>query len=797
MRVKLEWLRELVDLEGLKAEEIRRTLSLHSIEVEGIDKVVQGNNLVVGFVKECIAHPASNHLSVCQVDIATEVLQIVCGASNVRKGQYVIVAVNGAELPGGFKIKRTKIRGVESNGMICSLAEIGMENKYIPEIYEDGIYYFQDSVEVGSDALAALNLKDEVIELDITPDRGDLLSMIGVAIETGAVFNRPLKPLIYTLLRSKTKFTDHLEVINETSFCTGYYAQLVRNLKIKPSPWWLVSRLIAYGIRPINNVVDITNYILVLFGQPLHAFDYDKLGNKIVVRKAREKEKITTLDEIERSLEKDDIVITDGKKPVALAGVMGGIGTGISLETKNIVIEAAVFDPASIRVTSQRLDLRSDSSIRFERGVDINNTKKALDYTCYLLQELAEGEVIADVVYSGVNEIPDKKISINEAEVKKLLGVEIKNEEMKIIFERLGFRAVKRTDGLEVSVPNRRFDISITVDLIEEIARIYGFEKITGTLPKSDSLGGLSNLQKQRRKIRCFLNGLGLNEIYTYSLVSEKEIPEFSYFNEGKQEIEILKPLTQDHRYLRKSLLPGLIGNAKYCYSRKIKDLAIFEIGKIYYQDDEYQEEEMLSILLANQFTSTLWKEERENADFYLLKGVLETLFNKLGLEVDFQFLVKEIKELHPGISAEIIYNQEVIGYLGAIHPEYAKARALENIYIAEIRLKNLLEKTPIVTRFEEYSKVPSVERDIAIVISQDIPVGNVLAEIKNMKRSLLSNISLFDIYVGDKIAPEEKSIAIKLEFSSHENLNEETVNQKLDKILKNLSEKFNAKLRS
>jgi len=794
MRIKLEWLKELVDLEGIETNEIVRKLSLYSVEVEGIDYAVSGTNLVVGHVDECLPHPNSDHLSVCTVDVGSETLQIVCGASNVRKGQTVIVAKIGAELPGGFKIKRTKIRGVESNGMICSLNELGLENKFIPEEYQNGIYYFKEKVEIGSDALIALHLDDEIIELDLTPNRGDLLSMIGVAIEASAIFNRSLKPLKYKLERKENN-NDELEVVNEAPGCIGYYGQVVRNVEIKPSPLWLTSRLVAYGIRPINNVVDITNYILILFGQPLHAFDFNKLGNKIVIRNAFAGERITTLDEIERKLEEKDIVITDGKFPIAIAGVMGGEGTEITSETKDIVIEAAVFDSASVRATSQRLGLRSDSSIRFEKGVDINSTKLALDYTCYLLETLAGGET-STLVFAGKEEIPPKTITINEIDLEKLLGIKVKTEEIKNILSRLGFKTGGEVD-LIVSVPNRRPDITITADLIEEIARIHGYEKISGTIPSTATLGGLSALQKQRREVRKILNGLGLNEVYTYSLVPEKDFSEFAFFNQKGKEISILMPITQDHKFLRKSLLPGLIENARYCYSRKNKDLAFFEIGNIYYQNDDYQEEEMLSLLMAGRFASTLWKGEEEKVDFFLIKGVLETLFKKLKMDVSFQVPTTPIKELHPGKSAEIIFEGEVIGFLGSLHPEYAKEDGLNDVYVAELRMSAILDRNLETVKFEEYSKVPSVERDIALVVAKDLPVGEILAEIKNIKGTLLSNITLFDIYTGEKVGSEEKSIAIKLEFSASETLSDEIINQKLNKILKRLEEKFKASLRS
>lgn len=792
MRVKLEWLKELVDLEGLSTEEIVKKLSLYSIEVEGVERVVGGTNLVVGHVETCEPHPNSDHLSVCLVDVGGEKLQIVCGAPNVRAGQYVIVAKEGAELPGGLKIKRAKIRGVESNGMICSLNELGLENKFVPEEYQGGIFYFPGKPEVGSSALKALNLEDEVIELGLTPNRGDMLSMFGVAIEASAVFNRPLKALQFATRPGKND--SKLNVRNEAPGCIGYYGQVVKNVKIQPSPWWLTSRLIAYGIRPINNVVDITNYILVLFGQPLHAFDYDKLGTEIVIRNARAGERITTLDDVERVLQESDIVITDGKKPVAVAGVMGGAESGIDAETKNIVIEAAVFDAFSVRATSERLGLKSDSSMRFEKGVDINRTKLALEYTCYLLSELAGGE-ISTRSFSGLSEIPPKKIGISERDVEKLLGIKIPGPEIKDILRRLGFE-VSGDEELIVKVPNRRPDINIKADLIEEIARIHGYDKVVGTIPVNKSVGGLNSVQKQRREIKQFLVGLGLNEVYTYSLVPEKEVDSFQFFASGKETVSILMPITQDHKCLRKAIVPGLVGNAKYCHSRKLKDLAVFEMGKVYYKDSEYREEEMLGLLMSGKFSGTSWRGESEEADFYLLKGVLEALFRKFDFQVTFRRPEKPLKELHPGKTAEIIHEGETIGYLGCLHPEFAEAEDLDEIVVAELKLDPILNRTLRTVRFEEYSKVPSVERDIALVVAKDLPTGEVISEILGLKNTLLSGVTLFDIYTGEKVGPEEKSIAIKLEFSAPQNLSDEVVNQKLNQILKRLKEKFNAVLR-
>lgn len=790
MRVKLEWLKELVDIEGLTLEEIVEKLSLYSTEVESVEKLVNATNLVVGYVKTRVAHENSDHLSVCLVDVGSEDLQIICGAPNVRAGQYVIVALPGAELPGGLKIKRSKIRGVESNGMICSLLELGLEKKYVDEENQKGIYTFKDKVEVGTNALRALNLDDYVIELGLTPNRGDLLSMLGVAMEVSAVFNRPLKPLAYTTLKDEN--TKKLTIINETDKCIGYYGKVFKNVQIKASPRWLIARLIAFGIRPINNVVDITNYILALFGQPLHAFDAKKLGNKILVRNANKDEEMVTLDNINRKLVETDIVITNGVKPVAIAGVMGGLDTEITDETTDLVIEAAVFDSYSIRATSQRLGLRSDSSIRFEKGVDINRTKFALNYTSYLLSELANATAV-DFAFDKEVNLEPKRVKITVNDVQSKLGIYISKEEIKEILERLKFAV---TDSLEVIVPTRRPDITIKEDVIEEIGRLYGYSHLPLTLPKTDSTGGLTKAQTTRRTIRDTLVGLGLNENITYSLVSEEENTLFKLMQvEGSRDVELLMPLSQDRKVLRKTLMPSLITSAKYAYNRKLKDLAIYELGKVYYKDTEYQDEEHLAILLTNDFTNSL--NHVEKADFYLLKGLLEELFNKLGVNVKYVPLNVEASELHPKRTALLYLNNEYIGYLGAIHPKYAKGNDLDEVYVAEIKLDSIYNYKHSEFKFQQISKVPSVERDIAVVVKKDVLTGDLIDSIKAIKNTNLVEVNVFDVYTGDKVKADEKSIALKLIFSSNDTLTDEVINSKVEKVLKELKNKYNATLRA
>ena len=725
MKVKLEWLNELVDLSGLTVTEIVNTLGLYSIEVEGVEKVIEGTNLVIGHVESKVPHPDSDHLNICQVNTGNEVLQIVCGAPNVEAGQNIILAMEGAVLPGGFKIKKSKIRGVESNGMICSLGELGMEKKYVSEEYANGIYWFKDEVVLGSNPLEKLNLGDEVIELGLTPNRGDLLSMLGVAYEVSAVFNRPMKELAYELKEGLGK--TNVEVKVETEKCPVYFAKKYSNLVIKPSPQWLQARLIAFGVRPINNVVDITNYIMALFGQPLHAFDAGKLGEKIVVRQAYEGEKIVTLDNVERVLEDTDIVITDGTKPVAIAGVMGGLDSGIDENTTEMVLETAIFDPKSIRITSTKLGLRSEASIRYEKGVDIARCRKAIDYTTYLLETYADAISSEDYVMAGSDEAVNKEVLITSSYISNYLGIEIKQEEVVEILNKLKLQTVVNGEEIKVIVPTRRPDITIKQDIVEEVARIHGYDKLPTTLPKNKSAGHLTNYQARRRTLKHTLVGLGLTENVTYSLLENDN--DFKYmFKDGTERIDLMYPISSERSSLRRSLSKSLLESVSYCFNRKIKNIAAFEIGKVYYKENgAYCEEENLVIAMANSYTSTPWKGVNENVDFYVIKGVIEEAFSALNVEFEFKTLDREFKEMHPLRTAVILHNGKEVGYVGELHPKYAKENDLKDVYLAEVKINEILDIELPTKIYSQISKVPSVERDIAIVINKDVPANNII----------------------------------------------------------------------
>ena len=800
MRVKLEWLNELVDLTGLTVKEIVDKVSLYSIEVENLEKLVDATNLVIGHVLTKTPHPDSDHLNVLTVDVGKEELQIVCGAPNVEAGQYVIVALVGANLPNGIVIKDSKIRGVDSHGMVCSLAELGIEAKYIPEKFSKGIYYFEDKPAPGSDALEMLGMGDYVIELGITPNRGDLLSMIGVAYEFSAAFNRPLKKL--TCDYKRTNNTDpNLSVEIKADACLSYYAQIIRDVHIKESPLWLKARLVAFGIRPINNVVDITNYILALFGQPLHSFDLDVLGNKIVVRYAKEGESITTLDGIKRDLLATDLLITDGIKGVALAGVMGGANSDIEPTTQNVLIEAAVFDPMTVRKTAARLNLHSESSMRFERGVDLNRTLDALEYTNYLFTLLADAKVDKNYVHAGAEKLDDLEIDLTAYDVNHLLGTNISLEEIIKILEDLRFKVVKSGDKLKVYIPSRRPDITIKQDLVEEVGRLYGYENLPATTPTDSLVGGLNNFQSNEAKIKNTLSGLGLYEAVTYSLVNEEQNNEFKYNQLDLPSIKLLMPLTEEREVLRKSLIPSLVSACVYNAARKCKDYQAYEIGKVYFDNtanekDSYVEEYRLAGIMSGAYSSTLHNQKLEKVDFYLVKGIIDYLFSKFDLKLDYVPLDKEVAELHPKRSASIYYQGENIGFVGQLHPKYARDNGLDEVYVYELKIDWLLNYVEPIRKYTPINKLPSVERDLALVVKKDVLAKDIVASIRKSEKEILSDVKIFDVYVGEKVASDEKSIALKLVFTSPTQLTDEIINEKIKKILKDLSYRVGAKLR-
>lgn len=796
MIVSYNWLKELLKL-NVPAKKLAEEMSLYSVEIESFSKLIEATNLVVGYVKEKKPHENSDHLNICQVNFGSYDLQIVCGAPNVDEGQHVIVALPGAVLPGGT-IKKSMIRGVESNGMICSLQELGLDSKYVPEKYAHGIYVLGEDAVPGSNALTYLGLDDYTIELGLTPNRMDLLSMRGVAKDIKAMYNLEEIPLQYTLHETDVKATDEITVQLETRNCYSYYARVIKDVEIKESPNFIKARLIASGIRPINNVVDITNYILMLFGQPLHSFDQDQLGNKIVVRRAYEGEKTITLDNNERVLNHSDIVITDGERTVCVAGVMGCKNTEVTNETRNIVLESAVFRPLSIRRTSSRLGLRSEASIRYERGVDLNQSLEAVNYACYLLEKYAGGKVLKGYVHQGIEQIEDKEIILTEQFIEDYLGIHIPMRRIDEICRSLSFQTEVNDKEIKVFVPNRRLDITIKQDLVEEIARIYGYDKLNETIPSMNVSGGLTEIQKSRRTVRHIFSDLGWNECITYSLISPKYIDEFLFPSLQHQEPIVLShPMSEEHSVLRKSLLPSLIHVVKYNEARKMTNNAFFEIAKKYYScNNMTYEENLFSGIITGETPKTMWKGNHEKVDFFYVKGVLDTLFTKLRIHVKYIPLDEDIKELHPKRTAKIIYNNQIIGFVGELHPKYAKDNNLEEVYVFEICLDTITSTPLDVKSFTPISKVPSVERDLALVMDIHQPIGEIIEAIQKSDK-MISSVKVFDLYMDEKTLNHKKSVAVRITLESDETLTEEVISSKMKRILKSLEYRYHISLRA
>ncbi|CAC7786986.1 TPA: phenylalanine--tRNA ligase subunit beta [Staphylococcus aureus] len=783
MLISNEWLKEYVTIDDSVsdlAERITRT----GIEVDDlIDYTKDIKNLVVGFVKSKEKHPDADKLNVCQVDIGEdEPVQIVCGAPNVDAGQYVIVAKVGGRLPGGIKIKRAKLRGERSEGMICSLQEIGISSNYIPKSFESGIYVFSESQVPGTDALQALYLDDQVMEFDLTPNRADALSMIGTAYEVAALYNTKMTKPETTSNELELSANDELTVTIENEDKVPYYsARVVHDVTIEPSPIWMQARLIKAGIRPINNVVDISNYVLLEYGQPLHMFDQDAIGSQqIVVRQANEGEKMTTLDDTERELLTSDIVITNGQTPIALAGVMGGDFSEVKEQTSNIVIEGAIFDPVSIRHTSRRLNLRSESSSRFEKGIATEFVDEAVDRACYLLQTYANGKVLKDRVSSGELGAFITPIDITADKINRTIGFDLSQNDIVTIFNQLGFDTEINDDVITVLVPSRRKDITIKEDLIEEVARIYGYDDIPSTLPVFDKVtsGQLTDRQYKTRMVKEVLEGAGLDQAITYSLVSKEDATAFSM--QQRQTLDLLMPMSEAHASLRQSLLPHLIEAASYNVARKNKDVKLFEIGNVFFANGEGElpdQVEYLSGILTGDYVVNQWQGKKETVDFYLAKGVVDRVSEKLNLE--FSYRRADIDGLHPGRTAEILLENKVVGFIGELHPTLAADNDLKRTYVFELNFDALMAVSVGYINYQPIPRFPGMSRDIALEVDQNIPAADLLSTIHAHGGNILKDTLVFDVYQGEHLEKGKKSIAIRLNYlDTEETLTDERVSK-------------------
>lgn len=786
MLVSYNWLKQYTNVED-NASALAEKITRGGIEVEGVEYLAEEiSGVVVGYVESKEKHPDAEKLNVCQVNVGEEEnLQIVCGAPNVDAGQYVIVATVGAKLP-GIKIKKAKLRGVESQGMICSLAELGLSKSVVPKNYQEGIYVFETEQELGSDVVEVLGLNDYILDLSITPNRADALSMRGLTYELGALYNNKVD--FNDVEKEEDYEATSLQVAIESDSCRNYVGQVVKNVEVKSSPLWLQTRLMNSGIRPINNIVDITNYVLLEFGQPMHAFDKDLVGDRIVVRDAKEGEVLETLDGEERKLQTTDLVITDGTRSIALGGVMGGKNTEVSEETKNIILESAYFNPTSVRRTSAAHGLRSDSSARFEKGIDPNMQKAALARAVELILELCPNAVVESSV-GVVNKLDDKVVEITTSYINNYLGIILSTEEIVAILEGLSFKVEASGEDLVVKVPTRRPDISIKQDLVEEVIRIYGYDNLASTLPKfsKTTKGGLTYSQRMVRDLRAVYASLGFNDTINYSLVSEEEATQYTL--EDHHKVRLLMPMTETHSTLRQSLIPGLLNTVQYNVARKQKDLKLLEIGRVFFGsgDDNIQPKETvyLSAALTGEERSTKWLKESSTLDFFAAKGYLEVVFERLGLEEKVTYKKSTLEGMHPGRFAEVYLGEKRIGFIGEVHPQVADKLGLNTTYVFEINLDEVISEGKVKPKYEEVTKYPEITRDIAMLVDVKDEYQNIYNVVESVNSKLITKVELFDLYVGAELLVGKKSLALTITYSDKQKtLTDEEVTAVHDKVL-------------
>lgn len=785
MRITENMLKKWVNI----PEKILEVTNQKIIEVDAFGLLNTATLLKVGRVVTCEDHPHSDHLHVTTVDLGDRVDQIVCGAPNVAKDQYVIVAQVGTVLPGDFKIKASKIRGVESNGMICSLKELGLEDKYIPDDFKDGIYYFDTPKEIGTEGLKALALEGWVMELGLTPNRGDLLSVLGFAYDLASMTNQKITLPSYKIV--ETDQPNPIKVEIKTSGCGRYYARHFESLTIKESPWWLKSALLSNDIKPINNVVDISNYVLLEYGTPLHMFDANKVKtNHIVVRDAKPNEEVVTLDGIKRTLDPSDVVITNGEEVIAIGGVMGLYNTMIDDHTQKVILEAAHFEPKNIQMTSKRLNLKSDSSLRFERAIDDERVYLGLERATELLIELADAKVSKGVSMAIHHELKNPVVEIEKNYFNEKLGVVIPEPELISYFDAYNYNYEVKSKSYLIQAPSYRKDLLIKADFLEEIARMYGLDKIPMKSIDKPAQGHLTFKQKRLRALRHHLSNLGLNEIISYSLIEPSEVHRYQSLGEP---VSVLMPLSEDKKTLRQSLVHGLCNAISFNQSRQISDVAVFEIGNCFAKDVETLH---LGIAMSGTWHKNPWKKQEFKPDFFVLKGLLDSVFNPL--DITFSYVpTNHIEAFHPYRSANVMFQNHVIGQIAELHPNEIKRLGLEPTVVLDIDLSLLLEEgQPKI--YQPVSRYPQVERDLAIVVDQHVNADDLIQMIKQTARKNLVQIDVFDIYQGSHIEAGKKSVAFHMVFNDlDKTLQSEDVDQIMKKITNRLSFSYQATIRN
>lgn len=810
MQVSYNWLKEYVEID-LSPEKLADVMTRAGVAVEHVIATNQGvSGVVTAKVLTKEKHPEADKLSLCTVTCdGQEAIQVVCGAPNVASGQIIPFATVGAHLPEGIKIKKAKLRGVESNGMICSAKELGIPLDKIPPEQKEGILILPAGTPLGVPITEVLGLDDYILELDLTPNRSDCLSVLNIAREIGALLGKEVhlpKPAFQSDESIQIQDLAHVE-IQAPELCHRYVAKMIKGVTIQPSPFWLQHRLQCAGIRPINNIVDVTNYVMLEYGQPLHAFDYHTLADhKIIVRKAAQDERIVTLDSQKRQLTDEMLLICDGARAVAVAGVMGGENTEVTPETTDVFIEAAYFQPSSVRRTSTQLGLRSEASIRFEKGINMETVLTAAERAAELMQETGGGMMVSGVIDEYPTKHKPTAILLSLARVNHILGTEISDATIKSILSSLNFSIIEdRGTEIVVEVPGYRPDCSIPEDLIEEVVRVYGYDTIPQTLPYGASgQGHLTASQKLRDQIIQKLVGLGLNEVVNYSFINKNHDEKLNYpaGDIRRNSVPVMNPLSEEQGHMRTSIVPGLLNTILFNHNRRNEDLAIFELGKIYLLEGPLtsktlaHEKWTLGIALKGSVAST-WKYAGHAYDFYDLKGIVEKLMTGLKISgVDYQ-ACKDNSIYHSGRAAYLLIDGQKAGVFGELHPLIADRYGIaDRCYVAEIDVDVLIAKGSDAVQVSLLPKFPASTRDMAVVVSEHVSAGELAKTIEEAATGLLSSWKIFDVYHGGQILLGHKSIAFALTFQSDHTLTDEEVNAEYDRILQALSSKHHATLR-
>ena len=797
MNTSLSWIKAYVPDLDVTAQEYTDAMTLTGTKVEGFEKMdADLDKIVVGQIDKIEKHPDADKLIICQVNIGTESIQIVTGAPNVKEGDKVPVVLDGGRVAGGhepgqrvaggIKIKKGKLRGVESNGMMCSIEELGSNRDMYPDAPEYGIYIFPEDTEVGADAIEVLGLHDVVFEYEITSNRVDCYSVVGIAREAAATFHKEFCPPVVTATGNDEDVNDYIKVtVKNTDLCPRYCARVVKNIKIAPSPEWMQRRLASVGIRPINNLVDITNYVMEEYGQPMHAYDLDTIANhEIIVRTAEADEKFTTLDGQERQMDEDVLMICDGEKSIGIAGIMGGENSMITDDVKTMLFEAACFDGTNIRKSSKRVGLRTDASGKFEKGLDPNNAQAAIDRACQLIEEMGAGEVVGGMVDVYGKKKEPVRVPFDPEAINNLLGTEIAEEDMIGYFKKIDLEYDK--EKREVIAPTFRHDLFRMADLAEEVARFYGYDNIPTTLPRGEATTGKLSFKLRVEEIaRDIAEFCGFSQGMTYSFESPKVfdkllLPEDSPL---RQTVDIVNPLGEDYSVMRTTSLNGMLTSLATNYNRRNKNVRLYELGNVYLPKalplTELPEERM-------QFTLGMYGD----GDFFSMKGVVEEFFEKVGLHKKETYDPNAGKTyLHPGRQANIIYDGTVVGYLGEVHPDVADNYGIgTRAYIAVIDMPEIVKKATFDRKYTGIAKFPAVTRDISMVMPKEILVGQVEEVIEKKGGTYLESYALFDIYEGEQIKKGFKSVAYSIVFRAKDKtLEEAEITSAMNKILEGL----------